>query len=940
MWSFSFGERPNPGRALEDSMSFFSKLFDPSAGEIKRLNKIVDKIDSFEEEHKALTDEQLRGKTVEFRERLKNGETLDDLLPEAYSVVREATCRVTGKRQFRVQMLGGIVLHQGRIAEMKTGEGKTLTATMPAYLNALSGEGVHVVTVNDYLAKFQGEDVGHIFRFLGMTVGVIVHDLTQEERKAAYACDVTYGTNNEMGFDYLRDNMVIYQKNMVQRGHHFAIVDEVDSILIDEARTPLIISGAGDKSTDLYEKADRFVCTLQRGEEPEQDRWEENPLSDEELAAMRKDYVIDEKKKTCNLSEAGVRKAERWFGVENLSDIANNELLHHINAALRAHALMKRDVDYVVQNDEVVIVDEFTGRLMVGRRYSDGLHQAIEAKEHVKVQRESKTLATVTFQNYFRMYSKLSGMTGTAKTEEEEFKGIYKLDVVQIPTNRPMIRKDMNDLVYRTQKGKFSQVIEEIERRHKTGQPILVGTVSVEVSEMLSKMLRMRGIEHVVLNAKYHAREAEIVAQAGHYGAVTIATNMAGRGTDILLGGNPEFLARRAMKQKGYEDNVIDEATGFNENVSEEVLAARVIYKQLYADFKKQTDAEHDRVIAVGGLHIIGTERHESRRIDNQLRGRAGRQGDPGSSQFFLSMQDDLMRLFGSERVSGLIEKMGLAEDEPIEAKMLTGQIENAQKRIEARNYEIRKNVLQYDDVMNEQRKEIYEQRKQVLEGRDMHETIVKMADKLIEEAVATYCGNGDEYADWDMEGLTQYLERLCIRIGFFKAHEEAFKTVDKEELIAKLKQEARDFYALREKGFELIHIDPRELERVVLLSCVDRRWMDHIDAMDQLRDGIGLRAYGNKNPITEYQIEGYDMFDEMVHFIREDTVRRMYQARINIPQQRKEVAEPKETNLEQAKAAGGPSGPKRVQKQVGRNDPCPCGSGKKYKNCCGKDNG
>ena len=940
MWSFSFGERPNPGRALEDSMSFFSKLFDPSAGEIKRLNKIVDKIDSFEEAHKALTDEQLRGKTVEFRERLKNGETLDDLLPEAYSVVREATYRVTGKRQFRVQMLGGIVLHQGRIAEMKTGEGKTLTATMPAYLNALSGEGVHVVTVNDYLAKFQGEDVGRIFRFLGMTVGVIVHDLTQEERKAAYACDITYGTNNEMGFDYLRDNMVIYQKNMVQRGHHFAIVDEVDSILIDEARTPLIISGAGDKSTDLYEKADRFVCTLQKGEEPEQDRWEENPLSDEELAAMRKDYVIDEKKKTCNLSEAGVRKAERWFGVENLSDMANNELLHHINAALRAHALMKRDVDYVVQNDEVVIVDEFTGRLMVGRRYSDGLHQAIEAKEHVKVQRESKTLATITFQNYFRMYSKLSGMTGTAKTEEEEFKGIYKLDVVQIPTNRPMIRKDMNDLVYRTQKGKFSQVIEEIERRHKTGQPILVGTVSVEVSEMLSKMLCMRGIEHVVLNAKYHAREAEIVAQAGHYGAVTIATNMAGRGTDILLGGNPEFLARRAMKQKGYEDNVIDEATGFNENVSEEVLAARVIYKQLYADFKKQTDAEHDRVIAVGGLHIIGTERHESRRIDNQLRGRAGRQGDPGSSQFFLSMQDDLMRLFGSERVSGLIEKMGLAEDEPIEAKMLTGQIENAQKRIEARNYEIRKNVLQYDDVMNEQRKEIYEQRKQVLEGRDMHETIVKMADKLIEEAVATYCGNGDEYADWDMEGLTQYLERLCIRIGFFKAHEEAFKTVDKEELIAKLKQEARDFYALREKGFELIHIDPRELERVVLLSCVDRRWMDHIDAMDQLRDGIGLRAYGNKNPITEYQIEGYDMFDEMVHFIREDTVRRMYQARINIPQQRKEVAEPKETNLEQAKAAGGPSGPKRVQKQVGRNDPCPCGSGKKYKNCCGRDNG
>ncbi len=615
-------------------MGFFSKLFDPTAGEIKRLGKIVDQIDSFEEAHKKLSDAELRAKTDEFRERLKNGETLDDLLPEAYSVVREATCRVTGKRQFRVQMMGGIVLHQGRIAEMKTGEGKTLTATMPAYLNALSGEGVHVVTVNDYLAKFQGEDIGRIFRFLGMSVGVIVHDLSQEERKAAYACDVTYGTNNEMGFDYLRDNMVIYQKNMVQRGHHFAIVDEVDSILIDEARTPLIISGAGDKSTDMYEKADRFVCTLQEGEEPEEERWEENPLSEEEKAAMRKDYVKDEKKKTCNLSEAGVRKAEKWFGVENLADIANSELMHHINAALKAHALMKRDVDYVVQNDQVVIVDEFTGRLMVGRRYSDGLHQAIEAKEHVKVERESKTLATITFQNYFRMYKKLSGMTGTAKTEEEEFKGIYSLDVVQIPTNRPMIREDMNDLVYRTVKGKFSQVVNEIERRHQTGQPILVGTVSVEVSELLSRLLTMRGIKHEVLNAKYHEKEAEIVAQAGHYGAVTIATNMAGRGTDILLGGNPEYLARRAMRQKGYDDATIEEATGFNENVSEEVLKARQVYGELYAGFKQQTDAEHDRVVAVGGLHIIGTERHESRRIDNQLRGRAGRQGDPGSSQF------------------------------------------------------------------------------------------------------------------------------------------------------------------------------------------------------------------------------------------------------------------------------------------------------------------
>ena len=715
-------------------------------------------------------------------------------------------------------------------------------------------------------------------------------------------------------------------------------MDEVDSILIDEARTPLIISGAGDKSTDMYEKADRFVLTLKQGEEPEEDRWAENPLSEEEKAEMRKDYVVDEKKKACNLSEEGARKAEKWFGVENLSDVANNELMHHINAALRAHALMKRDVDYVVQNDQVVIVDEFTGRLMVGRRYSDGLHQAIEAKEHVKVQRESKTLATVTFQNYFRMYKKLSGMTGTAKTEEGEFKGIYSLDVVQIPTNKPMIRNDMNDLVYRTIKGKFTQVVNEIEKRHKTGQPILVGTVSVEVSELLSRMLKMRGIEHVVLNAKYHEKEAEIVAQAGHYGAVTIATNMAGRGTDILLGGNPEFLARRAMKQKGYDDQTIDEATGFNENVSDEVLEARALYNQFYNEFKKQTDAEHERVIAVGGLHIIGTERHESRRIDNQLRGRAGRQGDPGSSQFFLSMEDDLMRLFGSEKVSGLIEKMGLPEDEPIEAKMLTGQIENAQKRIEARNYEIRKNVLQYDDVMNEQRKEIYEQRGQVLEGRDMHETIVKMADHLIEEAVASYCGNGDSAIDWDLEGLEQYMERLCVRIGFFKAHEEKFKTIQKDDLTDMLKQEARDFYKLRETGFEQLHIDVRELERVVLLSCVDRRWMDHIDAMDQLRDGIGLRAYGNHDPVVEYKIEGYDMFDEMVHLIREDTVRKMYQARISVPQERRQVAEVKETNLEQAKQAGGPQGTKHADKKVGRNDPCPCGSGKKYKNCCGKD--
>ncbi len=920
-------------------MGFLSKLFDPTAGELKRLGKIVDRIDSFEEAHRKLTDDELRGKTQEFRDRLAKGETLDDLLPEAFSVVREATSRVMGKRQFRVQMMGGIVLHQGRIAEMKTGEGKTLTATMPAYLNALSGKGVHVVTVNDYLAKFQGEDIGRIFRFLGMSVGVIVHDLDQDQRKAAYACDVTYGTNNEMGFDYLRDNMVIYKKNMVQRGHHFAIVDEVDSILIDEARTPLIISGVGEKSTDLYEQADRFVSTLREGVEPEESRWEENPLSEEEKAAMRKDYVKDEKKKTCNLSEEGIRKAEQYFKVENLSDVANTDLMHHINAALRAHAMMKRDVDYVVQDNQVIIVDEFTGRLMHGRRYSDGLHQAIEAKEHVNVQHESRTLATITFQNYFRMYDKLSGMTGTAKTEEEEFKGIYSLDVVQIPTNMPMIRKDLNDLVYTTRKGKYGQVLDEIERRHnETGQPILVGTVSVEVSETLSRLLQMRGIRHEVLNAKHHQREAEIVAQAGRYGAVTIATNMAGRGTDILLGGNPEFMARQAMRQKGYEDEIIDEATGFNENVSEEILAAREEYNTLYKNFKKTTDEEHERVVAAGGLHIIGTERHESRRIDNQLRGRSGRQGDPGSSQFFLSMEDDLLRLFGSDRMSGLVNRLGVAEDEPIQAKILTGQIENAQKRIEGRNYEIRKNVLQYDDVMNEQRKEIYAQRRQVLDGENMRESILKMTDLIIDEAMDTFCGAGDVAMDWDMKGLSEYMVSVCLDKAYMDENLERFAGMDRADIAKTLKEKAHEVYAEREEAIGQLGLDMREVERVILLGNVDRQWMAHIDDMDQLRDGIGLRAFANRNPIQEYQIEGYAMFDEMVHRIRESTVRQMFRARFVGRQERQEVARPQETNLEQAKNAGGKAAPKRVDKRVGRNDPCPCGSGKKYKNCCGRN--
>ena len=915
-------------------MGLFTKLFGTrSEREVKKLEPQVEAVMALEEPYKKLTDQQLREKTQEFKDRLATGETLDDLLPEAFAVCREAASRVLGMRPYRVQVVGGIVLHQGRIAEMKTGEGKTLVAILPAYLNALTGNGVHIVTVNDYLAKRDSEWMGKVYRFLGLSVGLIIHDLTAEQRRAAYAADITYGTNNELGFDYLRDNMAIYKQEMVQRGHAFAIVDEVDSILIDEARTPLIISGKGEESSKLYEMADFFVSRLKKQVFSTTD--------DKELQDQYDcDYIVDEKDRTVSLTQKGIEKAEQFFNVENLADPENATLSHHINQAMKARGLMKRDIDYVVKDGQVIIVDEFTGRLMYGRRYNEGLHQAIEAKEGVKVASENKTLATITFQNFFRLYGKLSGMTGTAMTEQEEFGTIYNLDIIEIPTNRPVARIDHHDAVYKTMEGKYRAVIAQVKECHEKGQPVLVGTVSIEKNETLSRLLTREGIRHNVLNAKNHEKEAEIVAQAGKLGAVTVATNMAGRGTDIMLGGNAEYLAKADLVKAGYSEEVITDATGYAETDNQEILEARALFAERMAYHKSIISQEAEKVRAAGGLFIIGTERHDSRRIDNQLRGRAGRQGDPGSSQFFLSMQDDLMRLFGSERVSGLIEKMGLAEDEPIEAKMLTGQIENAQKRIEARNYEIRKNVLQYDDVMNEQRKEIYEQRKQVLEGRDMHETIVKMADKLIEEAVATYCGNGDEYADWDMEGLTQYLERLCIRIGFFKAHEEAFKTVDKEELIAKLKQEARDFYALREKGFELIHIDPRELERVVLLSCVDRRWMDHIDAMDQLRDGIGLRAYGNKNPITEYQIEGYDMFDEMVHFIREDTVRRMYQARINIPQQRKEVAEPKETNLEQAKAAGGPSGPKRVQKQVGRNDPCPCGSGKKYKNCCGRDNG
>ena len=759
-------------------MEVFKKLLGQSnEAEVRRLQKIADQVLAKEAEYRALTDEQLQAKTPEFKQRLKAGETLDDILPDAFAACREAADRTVGMRPYPVQVIGGVCLHQGRIAEMKTGEGKTLVATLPAYLNALTGEGVHIVTVNDYLARRDSEWMGKIYKFMGLTVGLIVHDLDNAQRRAAYACDITYGTNNEMGFDYLRDNMVIHERDMVQRGHVYAIVDEVDSILIDEARTPLIISGQGDKSTDLYEKANQFVSRLKNEE----------------------DYTIAEKEKAVSLTEQGIAKAQRAFNVENIADLDNAELYHHILAALKAHAIMKRDVDYVVQNGEVIIVDEFTGRLMVGRRYSDGLHQAIEAKEHVKVERESKTLATITFQNYFRMYKKISGMTGTAKTEEEEFQGIYNLDVVQIPTNKPMIRKDLNDMVYKTKRGKFNAVVEEIVKRHQTGQPILVGTVNVETSEMLSHLIKLRGVSHEVLNAKNHQKEAEIVAQAGHVGAVTIATNMAGRGTDILLGGNPDFLARRAMRQENYPDEIIEAATGHNENVDQVVLDARKRYRELYEGFKKETDAEHERVMALGGLHIIGTERHESRRIDNQLRGRAGRQGDPGSTQFFISLEDDVMRLFGSERIAPMIEKLGMTEDQPLEAGMLTKQIEAAQKRIEGRNYSIRKSVLQYDDVMNKQRELIYGQRRDILMGHDVRQNIIDMVHKLIDStAERNFTGEGS--FDWSIDDARDYLEKLCLKPGTFDRHADAIKTMDEpEELVKLLYADAEAFYAERE---------------------------------------------------------------------------------------------------------------------------------------------
>ena len=908
-------------------LDFLKKLLSGSnEAELKKIQKTVDKINALEPEMQKLTDDGMRAKLQELRGRAQSGTSLDDLLPETYALSREAAVRVLGQRPFDVQLIGAIVLHQGRIAEMKTGEGKTLTATLPAILNALPGKGVHIVTVNDYLARFQSEWMGKVYRFLGLSVGLIVHDLDPRERQIAYAADITYGTNNEFGFDYLRDNMVTYKENLVQRELNFAIVDEVDSILIDEARTPLIISGRGEKSTEMYAHANQFVV---RG-------LKECKMEGDEVVESG-DYVKDDKDKTISLTEEGVKKAEAFFQVENLTDPENQELYHHILGALRAHKMMKRDVDYVVKDGQVVIVDEFTGRLMVGRRYSDGLHQAIEAKESVKVERENKTLATITFQNYFRMYHKLSGMTGTAKTEEEEFNGIYKLDIVQIPTNRPMIRNDMNDAVFITQKAKYRAVVAEIEKRHATGQPVLVGTVSVEKSEMLGKMLELRGIPHVVLNAKFHEKEAEIVAQAGKVGAVTIATNMAGRGTDILLGGNAEFLARKQMRLAGYEEMVIEDAIGFNEDVSDEVKEARKVFHDYLDKFSVETKQGHDEVVKLGGLHIIGTERHESRRIDNQLRGRAGRQGDPGSSQFFISFEDDLMRLFGSDRFRPMLEKLsgGDAAEEAIEFSLVSKQIENAQKRVEGRNYDIRLQVLKYDEVMNKQREVIYGQRRQVLEGENMHDKIMQMRDTLITEAVDRHVGDEGNRDTWDIAGLAEYLEKLCIDKGGTQKVYEGLSERLKKDFVQGLCERADRIYALREQMWTEANLDMREFERVALLGSVDRRWMDHIDAMTELRDGIGLRAYGQKNPLIEYEREGYDMFEEMSHLIQEDTVRRLYFTVVARPVERKQVAQP--TSATHGGAEPEKKAPKKAQPKVGRNDPCPCGSGKKYKNCCGR---
>ena len=913
-------------------MSFMEKLFGNfSDKELKRIKPIANKVLELEPEMQKLTDEELQAKTPYLKEKLKNGASLDDILPEAFAVCREADWRVLGLKPYPVQIIGGIVLHRSCIAEMQTGEGKTLVATMPVYLNALTGEGVHVVTVNDYLAKRDSEWMGKVYRFLGLTVGLVIHDVQPQDRRKAYLADVTYGTNNEFGFDYLRDNMVVYKASMVQRGHAYAIVDEVDSILIDEARTPLIISGKGEDSSVMYKRADDFAKTLKKSVIVELD---DKVEADEQVDG---DYVVDEKHKTCTLTESGVKKAEAWFNVENLADADNMTLRHYIDGAIKARGVMHRDTDYIVKDGEVIIVDEFTGRLMYGRRFNDGLHQAIEAKEGVTVAAESKTLASITFQNYFRMYKKLAGMTGTAKTEEQEFQSIYDLDVVEVPTNKPLRRVDNNDVVYTTEAGKLRAVVEEIAAVHKTGQPILVGTISVEKSELLSDMLKRRGIDHVVLNAKQHAREAEIVAQAGKLGSVTIATNMAGRGTDILLGGNPEFLARRDLLNQGMAPELLEEATGHAETADAAVLEARAQYGEAYARHKQDTDREHDQVVAVGGLHILGTERHESRRIDNQLRGRAGRQGDPGSTRFYLSMEDDLMQRFGGERVKSLMERISPEDDIPIEVGLLTKQIESAQKRVEAYNFDIRKNVLQYDDVMNRQREIIYGQRRKVLMGEDIRDNIQEMVKECVQIRCAQFCPSALPAAEWDKTGLRSDF----LQLTGLDCQDTIKDITDADQLEAAMEELAAQGYEKKEQDILKAAqemggaADMREIERVLLLRAVDEHWMDHIDAMDQLRQGIGLQALGQKDPVVAYRNAGFDMFDEMVRGIREKTVRSLYHVALTTgAPKREQLAKPIET----AGDGSMPRQPARAGAKIGRNDPCPCGSGKKYKNCCGRD--
>lgn len=886
-------------------LGFLKNIFDENVKEIKRLSKKVEKINQLEPQMQSLSDSELRAKTAEFKERLANEETLEDILVEAFAVVREASRRVLGMRHFDVQLIGGMVLHEGNIAEMKTGEGKTLVATLPAYLNALTGKGVHIVTVNDYLATRDSEWMGQIYKFLGLSVGLIVHGLDFAERMTAYNADITYGTNNEYGFDYLRDNMVFHPEHMVQRELHYAIVDEVDSILIDEARTPLIISGAGDKPKDLYQRVAKIIPRLKKEE----------------------DFNVDEKARVVTLTEQGVDHVEKMLGVENLYDDINIELSHHVNQALHAHTLMKRDVDYVVKDGEIIIVDEFTGRLMFGRRYSEGLHQAIEAKEGVKIEKESQTLATITFQNYFRMFRKLAGMTGTAITEEEEFRKIYKLDVIVIPPNMPMIRKDLPDVVYRTEVGKFQAAVEEIVERHKTGQPVLVGTISIEKSEVLSKLLTQKGVTHQVLNAKYHELEAQIVAQAGRKGAVTVSTNMAGRGTDILLGGNPGFMTREEMLKQGFESPIIETAAGNNEVEDQDTIRLRDHYHKLYEEKKKETDSEHEEVVNLGGLHIIGTERHESRRIDNQLRGRAGRQGDPGNSQFFISLEDDLMRLFGSENIMGLMDKLGMDDSIPIENGLISKAIENAQRRVESRNFDIRKHVLEYDDVMNKQREVIYAQRRKVLMGENMKDSVLEMIEKVVARTIDTYAGGSKYPEEWDLKSLLEKARAL-----FLPLHEltpEELAKLEDTEIRELFHEEALKGYEKREA--ELGEDNLRELERLVTLRIVDGKWMGHLDAMDQLRHGIGLRAYGQRDPLVEYKYEAYDMFNQMIEEIQEEIVRYVYHVTVvERPKERQDLVENR--GDEEVKKTPATSN------KVGRNDMCPCGSGKKYKKCCGKD--